>query len=328
MKTAPHPRASTPSGGTAAEVSRERALELLFVEGPDLMDLLAAANRVREDHKGRAVKLCSIVNAKSGRCPEDCSFCSQSVRYSTQAPDYPLLSADEILARALRMKEMGAREYSIVTSGYGPTAGELGTIREALRLIKERTGMETCASLGILPTEELRRLKEAGLDNYHHNIETAPSHHASIVTTHTYADEVEAVRRAQGVGLKVCCGGIFGMGESPAQRVEMLLALRSLGVDHIPINFLNPIPGTPMEGRRDLTPLDCLKVIAVARLLMPDTDLFICGGREVNLRGLQSLIFFAGANGIMTGGYLTTQGRPTEEDRRMIADLGLTIFPP
>lgn len=290
-----------------------------------MIELFSRASRLREEHKGRGVKLCSIINAKSGQCPEDCSFCSQSVRFSTTAPEYPLLSSEAILDRAIAVKKLGAREYSIVTSGYSPDRAELRTIAQAIRLVKEKTGLETCASLGSLSAEDLLFLKEAGLDNYHHNIETARSFFPTIVSTHSYDEEVESVQRAKAAGLKVCCGGIFGMGETPAQRAEMLLALRSLDVDHIPINFLNPIPGTFLEGRRDLTPLDCLKIISVARLLMPDRDIFICGGREVNLRGLQPLIFYAGANGIMVGGYLTTPGRPVEEDLKLIEDLGLTL---
>jgi len=302
----------------------EEALRLLSLEGPAVLDLFAAASRRREEFKGREVKLCSIINGKSGLCPEDCAFCSQSARFRTLAPSYPLLSPDAILERAIQMKKLGARKFSIVTSGYNLSGEEIDTIKEAVRLIKEKAGLGTCASLGDLSRKELLGLKEAGLDNYHHNLETAQSFFPEIVTTHSYDDKVGVVRRAQDAGLKVCSGGIFGMGESRAQRVEMLMALRALNVDRIPINFLNPIPGTPLEGRNDLTPMECLKIISIARLLMPDKDILICGGREVNIRGLQSLMFFAGANGLMIGGYLTTKGSPEQEDLNLIKDLGLS----
>jgi len=302
----------------------DEALRLLSLEGPAVLDLFAAASRIREKFKGREVKLCSIINGKSGLCPEDCAFCSQSARFRTNIPSYPLLSPDAILERAIQMKSHGARKFSIVTSGYNLSVEELDTIKKAVRLIKEKAGLGACASLGDLSMEELLSLKEAGLDKYHHNLETAQSFFPEIVTTHSYDDKVGVVRRAQEAGLEVCSGGIFGMGESHAQRVEMLMALKALNVDSIPINFLNPIPGTPLEGRNDLMPMECLKIISVARFLMPDKDILICGGREVNLRGLQSLMFFAGANGLMIGGYLTTKGRPEEEDLNLIKDLGLS----
>ena len=310
-------------------IDRKEALELMSCEGAELYALLARAGAVRERTKGRGVKLCAILNAKSGRCPENCAFCAQSAHHCTDAPEYPLVGAEAMAARAREALALGAREYSIVTSGAGiRREEELRTLEQGLARVREETALMRCASLGNLDEEALARLKAAGLQTFHHNLECARSFFPRICTTHSYEEDVATVRRAKAAGLRVCSGGIFGLGESPAQRVELAETLRELDVDSVPVNFLNPIPGTPLEGRHDLTPLECLRIIAVFRLMLPDKDIVVCGGREVNLRDLQSWIFLAGANGMLVGDYLTTSGRDGAADLQMVRDLGLEVLPP
>lgn len=308
-------------------IDHNEALRLLEAEGAEFYALMARAGACRERFKGRDIHFCGIINAKSGKCAENCAFCSQSSHYKTDAPIFPLVSSDEMLARAAEVEAMGARAYSIVTSG--TTLRSENEIVEVCRVISELKSqgrIMRCASLGVLPEATLARLKEAGLNNYHHNLETARSHFKEICTTHEYDDDVEAVKSAKRLGLSVCSGGILGLGESVAQRVELAETLRELDVDSIPLNFLNPIPGTPLEGIQRISPRECLKAIAVFRLMMPEKDIYICGGREVGLREMHSWIFMAGANGIMVGNYLTTSGRDIEADRKMIEDQGFRLL--
>jgi len=309
-----------------APIDEREALEVLNAGPSDMPAVLGAADELRRRHKGDEVNLCSIVNARSGACPEDCAFCAQSARHKTSADVYPMLSPDEVLDRAKQAVGFRAREFSVVTSGYkNNRARDFKGVTQAVRTVAEETPLKVCASLGTLTDEQLSHLKAAGLTRYHHNLETARSFFPRVCTTHSYDEDYEMVRKAKEHGFYVCCGGIFGMGESPAQRVELALTLRDLDVDSIPINFLNPIPGTPLEGASHLTPYECLKIIAMMRLVLPEKDIVICGGREVNLRDLQSMIFHAGANGMMVGGYLTTGGRDYNDDLKMIEDLGLKV---
>jgi len=306
------------------ELSRSEAMELASLGGSDLFDLFVAASRVKERFVGNSIHLCSIINAKSGRCAEDCAFCAQSVHHDTDAPIYPLVGETGILAAAREAEKMGSCCFGIVTSGTAIRDGsELGRIRAALRSIRETTGISPSCSLGIIDLETAEALRQAGAVTYHHNLETARSFFPSICTTHDYEEDVATVRNAKQAGLKVCCGGIFGLGESMEQRIELALTLRELDVDSVPINFLNPIPGTRLAEADFLTPMECLRIIALYRLLLPGKRISVCGGRERNLRDLQSWIFFAGASGTMVGNYLTTSGRDLEQDRRMFADLGL-----
>jgi len=200
---------------------------------------------------------------------------------------------------------------------------ELTRVGDAVDRIRTELGLETCVSLGTLPPPDVEYLLSRGLRSVHHNLETSRSFFPKVCTTHDYEEDVAAVRAAKAAGAWVCCGGIFGLGESPEDRVELALTLRELGVDSIPVNFLNPVPGTPLEGRRDLSPMECLRIIGMLRLTNPTREIIVCGGREVNLRDLQALMFAAGATGTMVGDYLTTAGRPAEEDLRMLRDLGL-----
>ena len=311
-------------GGTG--ISCEQALVLARLHHSSLPALFAAASRVRERHFGNRVSLCGIINAKSGLCPEDCAFCAQSSHHRTGVACYPLLDQDTLLAGARSVAEHGAACYGIVTSGSGISEGdELAQVCAAIKRIGAEGQIAPGASLGTLTPAAAEQLKAAGLVTYHHNLETARSFFPQICSTHDYEEDVATVRLAKQVGLRVCCGGLFGLGETMAQRVELALTLRELQVDSVPINFLDPVAGTPLATMHQLNPLDCLHTIALFRLILPDAHITVCGGRQRNLRELQSWVFLAGASGIMTGNYLTKEGRQPADDLRMIEDLGLVI---
>jgi len=312
------------AGLSGEGISREQALELGTLDSEELDALFEGTNQVRDRHLGQTVKICSIVNAKSGKCPEDCGFCAQSSQFETDSPEYPLLKPEEILAAAKEAEAFGSNEFSIVTSGTAITdRKELDTLIEAIKLIKAETKIEVCCSLGLMSTEHLKELKAAGLDRFHHNVETAASHFKNIVTTHSYQDEVQAIRNAKEAGLHVCVGGIFGMGETYEQRVEMVFDIKDLETDSYPINFLKPLEGTATENMEYIELYEALRTIALHRLVMPRIDLFVCGGREEVFADQQEKLFAAGANGILGGNYLTTKGRDPKQDIEMIESLGL-----
>ncbi|MBN1140624.1 MAG: biotin synthase BioB [Deltaproteobacteria bacterium] len=303
------------------EPSRSEYLRLAELPDTEVIHLLPAADRLRDGFCGRRIHLCTILNAKSGNCTEDCAFCSQSRRSHSATPCYPLKSGHEMEAAARKAASTPIHRFSLVTSGKGPTPSEVEKICAAASgPKKERLGF--CASLGILDREQLKRLKDAGFSRYHHNLETAESFFPSICTSHTWEERAATVREAKAAGFSVCCGGLFGLGESDRQRLELALELKKLSVDAVPINFLAPISGTPLEGASFLTPWRCLKIIALFRFVLPDREILICGGREHNLRSLHPLVFTAGASGIMTGNYLTTEGRQLKDDLEMLRDLG------
>lgn len=305
-------------------VTASEAREFIGIGDERIYDALHVVDRITRAHKGREINLCAIVNAKSGLCKEDCSFCAQSVKYPTGVEEYPLTKAGVIVNAAKDAAENGAGEFSIVASGTRmEKESDVAVLTEALKAMKASAPVERCASLGIMKRDTLKRLKDAGLQSYHHNLETSRSFFPKVCTTHAYEEDVQAIRDAKGIGLYVCSGGIFGLGESWEDRIELAMTLRGLGVDSIPINFLNPRPGTPLEGARFLTPMECLRIISLFRIILPEKDIVVCGGRHVNLRDLQPLIFAAGANGMMIGNYLTTPGRDPSDDLRMIRDLGL-----
>lgn len=305
-------------------ISREDALEMGTLTHEELDYLFQGTDRIRDRFKGTSVKICSIVNAKSGRCPEDCGFCVQSSKFQTESPEYGLMDVDQIVANAKKAESFGANEFSIVASGTAmDDPKELATLKEALRRIKAETRLETCCSLGLMSREHLQELKDAGLDRVHHNLETAQSHFENIVTTHTYEDEVSAVKNAKDVGLPVCVGGIFGMGETHAQRVELAFDIKALETQSFPINFLKPLEGTDMADMDVLHLYDALRTIALLRLVMPQMDFFVCGGREEVFENNQEKLFAAGANGILGGDYLTTKGQDPQRDMEMIERLGL-----
>jgi biotin synthase len=312
-------------------ISGEEARRLIHhTSGAALEALLARADAVRRAVHGDEVALCGITNAKSGRCAENCGFCSQSAHFpEAEAPVFPLIGADEIVEQAKAAERAGAREFSIVTSGTRlAKEGELATIEEAVRRLRSETAVEPCASLGLMREPELARLKAAGLMHYHHNLETAPSFFENVCTSHTFAEQLETIRTAKRLGFKLCSGGILGMGETPEQRVELAETIRDLGVDCVPVNFLNPRPGTPMANVKAITPEECLAAIAVFRLMMPAAHLFVMGGREVNLGDRQALIFRAGADGTMVGNYLTSAGRAPDLTVGMVEEQGLRLRKP
>lgn len=310
-------------------ITRDEALEIDSIPDSETFDMLAHANSLRKHFLGDQVHLCSIINAKSGLCPEDCSFCAQSAHHQTDVPVYPLVDAGEIVESARKAENEGSGCFGIVTSGSTIRKGpELEHICSALKRISAETGIKPACSLGIIDHETALALKKAGMAKYHHNLETARSFFPNVCTTHDYQDDVNTVKAVKEAGLKVCCGGIFGLGETAEQRVEFAFTLKELDVDSVPINFLNPIAGTRLAGADYLTPMECLRIIALFRFVLPDKQISVCGGREKNLRDLQSLMFFAGASGTMIGNYLTTTGRSPEHDWQMLKDLGLSIGKP
>ena len=311
------------------EITREEAVELINVPDQDTMLLLAMADRIRQRFNGDEVDVCAIVNARSGRCPENCKFCAQSAHYHTGVTEYPLLSVDELVEAAKKAKAGGAVRFSIVTSGRGQSkADDFENILQALTRIKKEVGIEICTSLGILTPEQATKLKEVGVTRYHANIETAPSHFPDICSTHSYEDKMSTIQAAKDAGIRVCSGGILGLNETPEQRVEMAFELKRLNIDSIPLNLLNQIEGTPFENNKSLTPLEILRAFAVFRFILPKALIRTAGGREVNLRDLQALALNGGMNGIMVGGYLTTGGRRPEDDKTMLKDLGRPLTKP
>ncbi len=306
-------------------LGRKQGLQLLGASHGDRYDLFYWSNRIREHFRGRKVHLCAIVSARQGACSEDCAFCAQSWRYKTPARPHAMLSADKIVKAFEKAKVNGANCFGIVTSGRAAAARQkdLEVVLEAVKAIPTTGGVSIGAALGELDPGTAAALKAAGVTNYNHNLETSARYFGKICTTHTFSDRVRTVLAAKAANLRVCCGGIFGMGETPEDRVDMAITLRELGVDQVPLNFLNPIAGTPLEGATRLSPMEILRIIAVYRFLLPKQEIKVCGGREVNLRDLQSWMFYAGASGTMVGNYLTTKGRPAEEDLRMLMDLEL-----
>jgi biotin synthase len=307
-------------------ITEPQALRIADCSREELLDLVSLSNRVRQEFRGSTIKLCGIVNAKSGWCSEDCAFCAQSSHHHTAARNFGLISKAKLLNAAKKAFRNGAREFSIVTSGKTLGDKELSKVMDALADIKA-VGLGTCASLGILGPEALEELAKAGLDKYHHNLETSRSFFPRICTTHDYEEDVQTVRAARDAGLVVCCGGIFGLGETARDWVELVSTLRELEVDSIPLNFHNPVEGTKLDDIPLLAPLDAIRIITIFRLALPRRDIVICGGREVTLRDLQCLVLPAGANGLMLGDYLTTSGRDPKFDMQMLRDLGLTSEP-
>ncbi len=306
--------------------NQSESLEILHARGAAYSAFMAGAHFLKEQSFQNGINLCSIINAKSGRCAENCAFCAQSAHFETNAPTYPLKSKQEIIDGAVQAVEEGSHCYGIVTSGTGPSnEAEFGLILEAIDEIRNSVGIKPSASLGLLTPEKARKLSEAGCATYHHNLETARSFFPNICTTHTYDEDVNTVKLAKEAGMRVCSGGILGLGESLEQRIELAETLYELGVDSIPLNFLNPVAGTPLEGASNLTPMDCLRAITLFRYHLPHQVITICGGREQNLRDFQSWIFMAGASGTMIGNYLTTSGRNRDMDLQMFNDAEVEI---
>jgi biotin synthase len=306
-------------------VSRKEILPLSEAKGPDIIDLAAVANRVRVEFNGNHMDLCSLLNAKSGRCPEDCAFCAQSAHYQTEAPTYPLMNTDQMVKEAKEAQTRRTERFCLISSGRQLNDKEFEVVLDALRQIRRETDLSLDCSFGTLTRERAEALRTVGVTRYNHNLETAESYFSKICTTHSFQDRVQTIEVLKDQGFSICCGGIIGLGESPQQRLELAFSLRELGIDCIPINILNPRPGTPLENSKPIPPMEIIKTIALFRLILPKGTIKIAGGREVNLRDLQSLALLAGANGLIVGNYLTTPGRNAEDDLAMIRDLGFEI---
>jgi biotin synthase len=302
----------------------EEGLAVLEADNDEVLPLLHATFMVRKHFYGKKVKLNMIINAKSGLCPEDCGYCSQSAVSSAPIAKYSLLDKETLLAGACEAVARKAGTYCIVASGRGPTEKELDQVVEAVKEIRSTMPLKICACLGILKDHQAERLAEAGVHRYNHNLNTSKGHYPAITTTHTYDQRIDTVEKVKQHGMSPCSGVIIGMGETNREIVEMAYALRALDADSIPINFLNPIPGTPLEAAERTQALKALKVLALFRLICPSKEIRAAGGREVNLRTLQALSLYA-ANSLFVGDYLTTAGQEPSADHQMIEDLGFEI---
>jgi biotin synthase len=305
-------------------LSEKEALFVSEISGPDIFSLFASANKIRHCFRGTVAGLCSIINARSGACSEDCSFCAQSAKSKARIEVYPLLDKTEVVRKARQAKKSGAKRFSIVTSGKRVSPGDLSNIADMVSEIRE-LGLLPCASLGLLGKAELSMLKKAGLDRYHHNLESSREFFPVVCGTHSYTDKIKTIEAAQSGGLSVCSGGIFGMGESWRDRIEMAFTLKRLDVDSAPVNFLIPIEGSALGHRESLHPFEALKIVGLYRLILPRKEIRICGGRLQALGEFNSMIFLAGADGMITGDYLTTLGRSPEDDIRLVKTYGLTV---
>jgi biotin synthase len=310
------------------QLSLEQALEVLAAPDEELVDLLAAAFRVRRHHFGNGVRLNFLVNAKSGHCGEDCGYCSQSHVSTAEIPRHQLLGKEELVEAAERALELKASTCCMVTSGHKPSARELHGVAEAAEEIKQRhPEIKLCACLGEIDSEQAQALRESGIDRYNHNLNTAASHYPEVCSTHTQADRARTLETVAGAGLSPCSGLIVGLGETREQLVEVCFALRDTGADSIPVNFLLPIEGTPLgESDPGLDPRYCLKALCMFRLACPEREIRLAAGREVHLGSLQPLALYA-ANSIFIADYLTEPGQAPEDDYRMIEELGFEIEP-
>ncbi|WP_269775000.1 biotin synthase BioB [Bacillus siamensis] len=307
-----------------AEVTNKEALAILNCPDEDLLLLMHAAFHIRKRFYGKKVKLNMIMNAKSGLCPENCGYCSQSAISKAPIESYRMVDKHILLKGAKRAHDLNIGTYCIVASGRGPSNREVDQVVDAVKEIKETYGLKICACLGLLKPEQAERLKQAGVDRYNHNINTSQRNHANITTSHTYDDRVNTVQMAKQSGMSPCSGVIVGMKETKQDVIDMANSLKALDADSIPVNFLHAIDGTPLEGVSELNPVYCLKVLALFRFINPAKEIRISGGREVNLRSLQPLGLYA-ANSIFVGDYLTTSGQHETEDHKMLHDLGFEV---
>jgi biotin synthase len=310
-------------------LTNEEALAILTSTDDQLLELIQAAFQLRKAAFGRGVSLHLLRNVKSGSCPEDCAFCSQSTSAINNVQRYSMQSVESIVKGATDAVHRQAKRYCVVSSTRAPAPNELETICEATRLIKQQyPHLEICSSLGLLTEKKAHQLKAAGVNRFNHNLETSPTYFPSVVSTHDFEDRIKTARIVKAAGLDLCSGGIFGMGESLQDRVDLAFALAGLDVDSVPLNFLDPRPGTRFADQKNpLTPNDCLRALALFRFALPATELRIAGGRETALRSQQPLALYI-ANSMFTSGYLTTGGQDFETDKQMIEDAGFTITDP
>ena len=306
-------------------ISKDEALAVLNSSDDELLELLQAAYQIRKKHYGKAVSLHVLQNVKSGVCPEDCSFCSQSSTSTSDIEKYQMQSVEEIVASAQNAIDRDALRYCMVASSRGPSEDELDTICTATEQIKEKhPKLEICVSMGFLTEEKARRLKDSGVNRFNHNLETSERFYPEICGTHLHADRVDTARTVKEVGMDLCCGGLIGMGETFDDRIELAYTLKELDVDSAPLNFLDPREGTDLGGQDRLTPNDCLRTLCMFRLVLTKAEIRIAGGRESCLRTLQPLALYP-ANSMFTNGYLTTDGQDIDADRAMVEDAGFTI---
>lgn len=307
-------------------ITREEALFLFNLEAAsDIFDLMSWANRIREHYKGNKIHLCSIINAKAGNCSENCSFCAQSSFYQTGSPKYGFVDPEPLLEAAEEADNHNLTALGIVAAWRGLNEGPmLDEVCERIRDLKAKGKVRPDASLGLIKSQKVAdRLKEAGLECYGHNLESSRNYFPFHCTTHTYEDRLQTIKYLKNAGIKICSGGIIGMGESREDRCDLAFELKEIGANVVPINILNPIKGTPFENYPPLPPMEILKTIACFRFILPRQEIMIAGGRTINLRDMQSMIFTAGASALMVGNYLTTLNQPVEKDLQMIKDLGL-----
>ena len=308
------------------QITRDEALELINIESnADIMDLLSWANRIREHYKGNKIHLCSIVNAKAGSCSENCSFCSQSAAYQTGSPRYGFVDPEPVQDAMSEAKDNNVTAVGLVAAWRGLKEGPmLDEVCDRIREMKENGKSRPDASLGLIETQTVAdRLKEAGLSCYGHNLESSRRFFPEHCTTHSFEDRIKTIQFLKNAGIKICSGGIIGMGEDREDRIDLALEVRAIDASVVPVNILNPIPGTPLEKQDQLQPMEILKTIALFRFILPQKEIMIAGGRTVNLRDMQSMIFTAGASALMVGNYLTTLNQPVERDLQMLKDLGL-----
>ena len=320
------------------ERARERVLErglpadrdlleaLAALPGERVPELLALADAVRERHCGNGIAVEVLYNAKKGGCSEDCHFCSQSARFATDVEAEPLSSVDGFVAAARDAHDRGASEFCIVVAVRGPSSRLIERVCEAVRIIKAELPLTVAVSLGILREEQVLALKAAGVDKVNHNLETSRRYFPSVCTTHTFDERMDTLQLVRKHDLQVCCGGIIGMGETVADRIDFLCTLQTLEPEEVPINFLNPRPGTPFQDRSLVEPVEALRFVAMARLALPRALVRFAGGREITLQGLQDLGMRSGASGIVLGNYLTTGGRQDEDDFAMLERLGFEVM--
>lgn len=305
------------------QIDREEAI---WLYGQPLEALCAKADEIRRHFCGDRFDLCTIINGKSGRCSENCRFCAQSAHNHTGAEEYPLLDAEQIVPEAKKNDAQGVLRFSIVTSGKRLSDEEVDRMCEAVRRIRRETGIAVCISFGLLNEEQYRKLKEAGATRIHNNLETSRRNFPEVCTTHTFDDKLSAIRAAQAAGLSVCSGGIMGLGETPEDRIDMALTLRELGIKSVPVNMLNPIPGTPFEGNKRLTNEDMRRIVAVYRFILPDASIRLAGGRGL-MADKGSGCFTSGANAAISGDMLTTSGITVETDKALLRELGYEVRP-
>lgn len=306
---------------------REELREVLSAPDEQLPEILSAAFKVRHHYFGKRVQIHVLQNAKSGLCPEDCHYCSQSSVSEAPIDRYPFMSKEKLVDSAKQAKAAGAVRFCIVNSGRGPTNKEIDEITEAVREIRAQTGMNICCSLGLMTEDKTVKLKEAGVGRVNHNLNTSREYHAEIVTTHRYEDRLATLASIKSAGIGTCSGGIIGMGERDDDIINLAMTLRAMNIDSIPVNFLNSIPKTPFAQKRELTPQRCLKTLCLFRFVIPDKEIRVAGGREVNLRSLQPLSLYP-ANSIFVNGYLTTPGQEASDAHQMISDLGFELDQP